>query len=80
MMYKRTDLNGKGYGPFAVYVLENYIHILKDGTKIAIKMWLPRNPKDMFPSAEDKWVKQYCLSLEEKNNDEVNSRIDCFII
>ena len=75
MMYNRTDLKGKGYGPFAVYVLENYIHTLKDGTKIAIKMWLPGNPKEMFSDAEDKWVKPYCLPLEGKINNKVNCRL-----
>ena len=59
-MYSRRELEGRGFGPHEVWVIENFILPLKDGIKIAMKIWLPKKAKDLFPNLEEKWCKKYC--------------------
>ena len=59
-MYSRKQMELHGYGPYQVTVVENFILQLKDGTKIASKVWFPGPLQKPFHTVDSKWIKLYC--------------------
>ena len=53
-------MESHGYGPYKVTIIENFILELKDGTKIASKLWFPGPLQSPFDLVASKWVKSYC--------------------
>ena len=59
-MYSRKQMEFHKYGPYQVTVIENFILQLKDGTKIASKIWFPGPLQNPFHTVDSKWIKLYC--------------------
>ncbi len=47
-MYDRSELTCRGIGPYPVSVVDHCTILLKDGTKIAVKIWLPTSKAEEF--------------------------------
>ena len=59
-MYSRKIMTSRGFGPYQVTIVENFILTLADGTKIASKVWFPGTLQEPFNSVPSKWIKSYC--------------------
>ena len=60
-MYSRKELEGRGFGPHEVWVVDHHFLTLKDGVRIAAKIWMPFQVKDMLREELDqKWLRKYC--------------------
>ena len=70
-MYSRKQMESHKYGPYQVTVVENFILELKDGTKIASKLWFPGPLQKPFDTVQSKWIKLYCEADSKQTSSNV---------
>lgn len=72
--YSRNELDSRGFGPFAVNVVDNFVLTLLDGGKIAIRIWFPGPLPDSLKENNKEWCWQYCAAAKHENNEEKTAK------